>query len=479
MKKTPIGLGVAGALLPLVLWAGEASVTENEARAAIGERVFDDDVLRSYYLTLEPKGMQALQDLGSQVKGFQVRPTYVRARLKFEDRVLDSIAVRYRGDQSLWDCVANGQRRVGVRYPQFGFGHTDICAKFSLKLDFDRFAPQQRLDGLKALNFRSMSKDPTKMHERLGFALFRDMGIVAPRAVHARLYVNGQYWGLFSVVEQVDGRLTRARLPQSGSGNLYKETWPETSFTDQRLREARRSNRRPRDSIDVSDFAAFRDVVTSETTEAGNFKERLGRLVDLEYLARYMAVDRGIANFDGVVSSYAFGAGVRHNFYWYRDSPGKPFILIPWDLDQVLVHPEPNYWTDNAPHGKSTIPNWNVTNTDVSPVLSYFDPGGRALAAGWGYPVSPIDKDKFLRLLRDVMWEEFVKAAETFLEHVLVQDLVDQRLEKWRRQIAGAVDEDPTLDAQEWERMLDELRRDVPLLRRNLQLMKDRRIVRE
>ncbi len=470
---------VAGALLPLTLWAADGQGAAGKPSSGIGDRVFDDDTLHSYYLYLAPEELRALQDLSTQVTGYSANPTYVRARLKFGDQVLDPIGVRYRGDQSLWDCVEKGQRRVGVRYPQFGFGKTDICAKFSFKLDFDRHKPDQRLDGLKALNLRSMSKDPTKLHERLGYALFHDMGLVAPRAVHGRLYVNDEYWGLFSVVEQVDGRMMRSRFPESGNGNLYKEAWPDPSFDEKRLREARRTNRRDKELSDVSDFIVFRDAVVADDTQMGNFKERVGRLVDLDQLARYLAVDRAIANFDGIVSCYDFGPGIRHNFYWYRDAPDKPFILIPWDLDQVMVYPEPNFWMDNAPHGKSAVPNWNVTNKDLSPILGYFDPGSQAAAAGAGYPVFPIDKDKFLRLVRDATWPEFVAAAETVLERVLVQDAIDRRVGKWRQQIAGAVADDPTLDVKEWATMVEELRGDVPALRRNLQLMKDHRITRE
>jgi spore coat protein CotH len=465
-------------VVPLLVlpWAGVASAQRRSPDTAIGDRVFDDDAIHSYYLYLQPAELATLQDLGPQVGAYEAHPVYVHARLRLGDQVLEPIGVRYRGDQSLWDCVEDGQRRVGVRYPQFGFGQTDICAKFSLKLDFDRYDRDQRLFGLKALNLRSMSKDPTKMHERLGYALFRDMGIVAPRVVHARLYVNDEYWGLFSVVEQVDGRFTRARFPGSGNGNLYKEAWPDASFPDARLRQTRRTNRRDRASIDVSDFAAFRDAVVSETTRASNFAERLGGLVDIDYLARYMAVDRGIANFDGVVSCYAFGPGIRHNFYWYQDAPDQPFILIPWDLDLVMVHPEPNFWTDNQRHGRSAIPNWNVSSEELDPIVAFFDPGGQAVASGMGYPVFPIDKDKFLRLLRDAAWPEFVAAAERFLERHLVQEVIDRRIARWSAQIAGAVAEDPTLDAEEWTAFVEKLRRDVPALRRNLRLMKEERL---
>jgi spore coat protein CotH len=460
-----------------------AAATASVSKPTIGDRVFDDDVVHSYSLELAPEELAKLQDYGALARGYQVRPAWVTARLRFEGQVLERIAMRFRGDQSIWDCVANGQRKTGVSYPQFGFGSTDICAKFSLKLDFDRLDSNQRLDGLKALNLRSMSKDPTKMRERLGLAMFRDMGLVAPRAAHARLFVNGAYWGLFLAVEQIDGRFTTTHFPEAGDGNLYKETWPDATFTDQRILAGLQTNRPgPEPGAkppDLSRFQAFRDAVVADTTDAASFREKVAPFVDLQQFARYMAVDRGILNFDGVIACYDFGAGIRHNFYWYQDPRSGRFVLIPWDLDLVFVYPEPNYWTNNAPRDRNVVPNWNVVNKDYRSLLGYFDPGSAAVARGMGYPLRPIDKDKFLRLARDATWQEFGLAAQELLDRHLTPERVAARLSRWRKQIGGAVAEDPTLVAADWSAAVDALARSVPDLRLNLQLMKEKRILRE
>ena len=63
------------------------------------------------------------------------------------------------------------------------------------------------------------------MHERLGYWLFREMGVPAPRSTHARVIVNGDYVGIFALTEELDGRFTRENF-DDGTGNLYKEVWP-------------------------------------------------------------------------------------------------------------------------------------------------------------------------------------------------------------------------------------------------------------
>jgi hypothetical protein len=446
-----------------------------EMKPLIGDYIFDDDTVRTYRLYMNESEIARLLDFNALVSGYTVNKVWVTARLVFEDRSLDSIAVRFRGDQSIWDCVSGGERKKDVHYPQYGFGNGDVCAKFSMKFDFNRLDPDQRLHGLKALNFRSMSFDPTKLHERLGLSLYHDMGIHAPRAVHARLYVNDSLWGLFSAVEEIDGRFTKSRYPLSGDGNLYKEAWPEAAASESFLLSALETNDDPEDNPDVSDFSAFRDSVIAESTDSSKFLATMNGIVDIPHLVRYLAVDRGIGNFDGIVSAYVLGGGthMRHNYFWYHNEETGLFELIPWDLDKVLLFPEPNFWSNNQPVGDNQVPNWNVINSDYTPVYCTFDPGPFG-----GYRVEPIDADKFLRLVRISTWSQFTAQSRRFLDSCFTQATVDSRLDAWSRQIASAVGQDPTIDSAEWRLMVDSLKHTIPLMRAHLELMIDTLIVR-
>ncbi len=440
----------------------------------IGDYIFNDDTVRTYRLYLSESEIKRLLDFNALVSGYTVNKVWATGRLVFEDRSLDSISVRFRGDQSIWDCVSGGERKKDVHYPQYGFGNGDVCAKFSMKFDFNRVNSDQRLYGLKALNFRSMSFDPTKMHERLGYSLYHDMGINAPRAVHARLYVNDSLWGLFCVVEEIDGRFVKSRYPLTGNGNLYKEAWPEGAASEEFLLSALETNNDPADNPNVNDFIAFRDSVIKDSTDSINFLAKMSKLVDIPHLVRYLAVDRGIGNFDGIVSAYALGIGIhmRHNYFWYHNEETGLFELIPWDLDKALLFPEPNFWSNNQPSGSNQIPNWNVINSDDTPIFCDFDPGSFG-----GYYVEPIDNDKFLRLVRTTTWNQFTAQSRRFLDSCITKPKVDGRIDKWRRQIASAVGNDPTIDSTEWSLMTDSLKNTIPLMRTNLEMMIDTLII--
>ena len=64
-----------------------------------------------------------------------------------------------------------------------------------------------------------MNLDKSQLHDRLGYWLYREMGVPAPRAIHANLYINGAYNGLFSMVEQIDEQFASFNF-SDGSGNL-------------------------------------------------------------------------------------------------------------------------------------------------------------------------------------------------------------------------------------------------------------------
>src|SRR3954468_18804174 len=202
--------GTAGTAIPSI------------AKDQIGDQVFDEERVQSYYLTFSEAEYKKLMDMSTLLldRTTVTEDRYVEASLRIGDTVLPSIAVRFKGQFSIWGCVdqASGTRRVRV---EPFFGNIDVCQRFSLKLDFNEYRKDARLDGLKKLNLHAMSADPSKMRERLGYSLYRDIGVLAPRAVHARVYINGEYHGLFAAVEEVDGKFAANRFPGSGDGNLY------------------------------------------------------------------------------------------------------------------------------------------------------------------------------------------------------------------------------------------------------------------
>jgi hypothetical protein len=279
----------------------------------------------------------------------------VEATACFEGRGLGRVGFRFKGAEgSLYSC--------------FDESGNNTCKKLPLKLKFDEFEDDRRFFGLKRLNFHSSRYDQTYLHERLAYDLFRSMGVVAPRAAWANVRVNGEPMGLFGMVEQVDGRFTADRWPDGGDENLFKEVWPVGADAGAAVSHLETNDEDP----DVTAFVAFAEAM--DAAEDGALRSTLGRFVDLEQWARYMAVDDAIAAYDGITTFYTSTDGgwtSNHNFFLYQEAPSR-FVLIPWDEEATFV----------SNSGFGSVPHWTTTPTDCT--LTYPVWSGKSLARAPG-----------------------------------------------------------------------------------------------
>lgn len=233
------------------------------------------------------------------------------ARFVYGDVVIDPVGVRFKGNSSF--------RISGV--------------KKSFKIDFNEYADQV-FCGLKKLNLNNGFRDPTILREKL-FLDFAGRYVPTIRAVHTRLYVNDEYWGLYLAVEQVDKTFVQSRFGNSEDGNLFKGesvgsgfgsdlTWlgmdPEPYFHHYVLETNQTEN-------DWSGLIHFIDVLNNGTPET--FVEELEAVFDVDSWAKALALNILFVNLD----SYC---GSAHNYFLYdRDDTGR-FTHLFWDTNEAF-----------------------------------------------------------------------------------------------------------------------------------------------
>jgi spore coat protein H len=390
--------------------------------------VFADDALRTYELTVAPADWQWLQDNADLEQ-------YVHATLRVEGREWPNIGIRYKGGFGTLGLCIDGAGQI-------------TCDKLSIKLSFDEYDEAQRFFGLKKLNFHSMIHDPSKLHDRLAYAMFRENGVPAPRAVHAWVTVNGEPIGLYALIEAIDGRFTERHFDpiDGGDGNLYKEIWPNTTAPQPYI-DALETNKTAPNVDRMVRFAA--DLAAAG--DAG-FRTTIESWMDLDLLARFLAVDRAIENWDGIIAWYCVGGGCfNHNYYWYEDATRDRVTLLPWDMDNTFQVPSPmrtNYG----------LPDWNEPQTDCTPIPIFF-----------GITGLPPSCEPLMRRMSTQLWPEYAAASQTFLDGPFAEAAVYEKLDRWAAQIEPAVAIDangPTLT--EWQAAVDELRSEIPALRQRI-----------
>lgn len=156
------------------------------------EALFDEARLPEFYLTITAEARTSLAREPYE---------YVEATLDFEGVTYGPIGLRTKGENS-W---------------------RPFNQKSSLKFDFNRYdGGPDRFYGLKGLTFQAMNEDYSMMHERVAYRIYRELGVPAVRAHHAIIYVNGELYGLFTMLDSVDDLLLE-RVMADPSGSMWEQ----------------------------------------------------------------------------------------------------------------------------------------------------------------------------------------------------------------------------------------------------------------
>jgi spore coat protein CotH len=274
------------------------------AAADSADALFDDSREHELWMTVDPSNW-------AQLKQDYLLNTYYPAQLRIEGQELARIGIRSRGS--------------GSRSPD----------KPNLLLSFDKYQKNQTLLGLSSVTLKANNQDPSLLREVLAMKLLRAMGVPAPREAPARLYVNGEYFGAYMLVEKIDSAFLAGNFGEN-QGFLYE--W-----------EAMRTPEGYRFEYLGSDPALYSPIMWSPSNHESDpdpmplvelvdfinnssdedFRNHLAEYLDLDNLLNYIAMENFVADYDGILGT-VFGM---NNFYFYRFEGSRLSTFIAWDKD--------------------------------------------------------------------------------------------------------------------------------------------------
>lgn len=416
-----------------------ATTAPDEPRSLSGddEFLFDQEQMHTFEIDLPEEAL-------AQLDADPAAEEYVEGSLTFDGETIEPIGIRYKGSVGAFiGCTAGPN--------PFEASGAKSCTKLSMKLKINWDDPDAEFYGVRRVQLHSLNLDTSLMHERLGYWLFREMGVPAPRSTHARVVVNGEYVGVFALTEEIDGRFAREAF-DDGSGNVYKEVWPFDATGAPRSAEEFIAGLETNEDDDPT-----ADIITGFATElaAAAPDERvdvLARWTDLETLLATIVVDRAIRNDDGPIHWYCFEACAPHNFYWYEDPSSLKVTLLPWDLDNAF-----DALVDGTTVGNFIAvadPFGEITNDCEPFAYGSFNLLQRSAACDPLLGTLATLRDDYERIRADLLAGPFA------------EERIEEQLTAWTEQIRPAVaeaaelhDDAPSIDA--WEAALDRLREAV------------------
>ncbi|MCE3279255.1 MAG: hypothetical protein K0S44_1446 [Bacteroidetes bacterium] len=281
--------------------------------AQSGAQVFNDTVLHTLYIETDlPNWFDTLEhDFDLNMANPDLYPErYHKCDITWDGVRLNNCGFREKGNAS------NSLVNFGKKKP--------------FKISFDEYSDQE-FDGLKKLNLNNFTNDPSLLHDAICFKLFRDAGLVASRTSFTKLWVNGEYIGLYTAIENVDKAFLKLHYTSANNdGNLYKTdrgasvplNWlgPEKEgYKDQGLKLTTNETLN-----DWTGIISFIDLINND--HSADFKQKFEARFDIHSYLKILAIEKMVRSWD----SY-WGGG---NNYFMYDHPDGKIRWIPWDMNE-------------------------------------------------------------------------------------------------------------------------------------------------
>ena len=291
--------------------------------------------------------------------------------------------------------------------------------KQSFKVDFNDGYPFEIAAGfapVTEININSNIYDTTHMRQTLAWETFRDAGSPYSYATPLRVQQNNQFFGLFTLVEQVDeSYLARHGLDENGA--LYKVNSNRLENSGYRI------DKKTRLDEGKSDLLALINGIHQPGALRTQY---LFDNINIPAVVNFLAIHALLNDWDFMV----------HNYYLYRDSEGSAeWMLLPWDKDLIFlglaaddINSHPLLGSEQYPIliAESNLRQWNHLYDAL-------------------YDTPPI-REMYLRRLRTLM-DALLQAPELAPE--------ERSFERRVSELSDLLEPDAALDATAWAPSLD------------------------
>ncbi len=330
----PFAATLCAALVAFLAPEGSRAVADD------GDHPFAHDVIWPVHIEISAEEYAAIQPRGrGGFPGFGWnRPAEPPPAAIDDDRELHRNTFGVDLPWATGAVTIDGQRfaNVGIRYKGNGtIMDARESIKKSIKVDLDRFGGEEKFRGQKTINLHCGVTDPTKSRETLGYGLYRQAGVPAPRTAlsEVRLTVPGKFdnelLGVYTLVEQVGDKFLREHFG-TDEGLLMKPEgvrdfedlgayWPAYEPRYQPKREA----------TEAEAERVIALVKLIHDADDAEFARDIRGFLDVDAYLRFLAVTAYLANSD---SFFVLG----HNYNLYLHPTTGQFHFIPWDLDRAF-----------------------------------------------------------------------------------------------------------------------------------------------
>jgi hypothetical protein len=223
----------------------------------------------------------------------------------------------------------DGEEITNVAVRKKGFFGSLSETKPSLKIKFSEYDETQTFSGLKRLTLNNNKSDASHVKQCIGYGLFSEAGVPAPRCSFAKVTVNGEYLGVFTNVEGIKKPFVARHFPDD-EGNLYEGALSD--FRDGWVNTfQRKTNKADLLLGEVDDRSDIEELVPALQVSDSALLSTIEPLIDVDAFIDFWVMETIMMHADG------YGRNT-NNYYLYDDPTTGKFHFLPWGIDSILFN---------------------------------------------------------------------------------------------------------------------------------------------
>jgi spore coat protein CotH len=306
-------------------WSPDLAFRTDDGSTAL----FDDGQILDFYLDIPPDSWQKINAQANPPGCVPFTRDYHTGTLRHAGQTFPGVGIKIKGG-------CGSSRDLGGK------------ASFKVNLEWDDpevpgCPEERRLLGEKSFTFNNGVQDNSASNERIGYPIFRALGIPAPRAASVRIFVNDELWGLYTHVETIDRRFL-SRWFASKEGMLYEGTYwcdlipgnvPQSNDDDSgcltREFTPDACDGAPEPGADPVTYDLIRDLTEQiEALPQGGFYPAIEGYIDWDRFLTTWAIESVIDHWD----NYAFT--IQNNYRIYHDPLSDRWTMVTTGIDQTF-----------------------------------------------------------------------------------------------------------------------------------------------
>ncbi|MDO5847541.1 MAG: CotH kinase family protein, partial [Methanocorpusculum sp.] len=199
INKITIILVIFAVVFVGLLYIGALSAEHEASNEPYVSAYFDPDTVNTVKITMS-------DDNWNDMLENPLEEEYRLCSIEINGDTYDGVGIRPKGNMSLSMVASSDSDR------------------YSFKVKSDEYVTDQTFKGLTKFVLNNCIDDATYMKECLSYQMMTELGVPTPLFSYAAVYINGEYYGLYLMLETVEDDFAQRNFG-ADYGNLYK---PET-----------------------------------------------------------------------------------------------------------------------------------------------------------------------------------------------------------------------------------------------------------